>query len=266
MSNTHDIKAAIEAGIAQVDVNKRIGVVNGIPIAMIGDGGITKIVVLKDVLQAQCDQADHPAAKHGTATLHDLDSFIAHIQRNKTKTSTLWANILTGSIDAIYDFHGESGKPAEWGRHRAVYVMPKSPEWVAWKKHADDWMTQEEFSELLESRMDDLVDGGGLPAPVELLEVARNLQIHTKGQFLKKIHPETGQYTLICKEEHTEDSTKIPGGFFPAVGGAPRSVRVRDRAIIIRHADARSCSRGSSRGDCTMMGHPARRAKGVRRW
>lgn len=235
-----DTQAAIDAGAAQMDIRRRISEVDGVPVAISIDGEQVGVEVLQDVLDAKAAQAPQPHRKVGVAIHHDLDSFILHINRNKTPTSTIWANVKTDRIEAVYDFHGPTGEPAGWGKHRAQYVMPKSPEWLAWSSKAGETMTQEGFALLLESRMDDMVPGDGLMAPVDMLTMARSLQIYTKGTFVKKIDQTTGQYTLQCKEEHTEESTKIPKAFGLALrvydGGAQYRVEARIQFRVNRGA------------------------------
>ncbi len=92
-------------------------------------------------------------------------------------------------------------------------------------------MTQEVFADWLDERMDDLASSEDGPEPIEMLEMARSLQIYTKGTFIKEINPENGTSMMVCKEEQSAESTKIHRSFFCGLrifeGGALYSVEMR---------------------------------------
>jgi uncharacterized protein YfdQ (DUF2303 family) len=173
---------------------------------------------MKDVLAELDRRRANPVRRSGTTSHDELMSFIDHVNRNKVESrTTIWADTSNTTFTAIYNDHdtGGSEDKAGWRDHRAVYTCPLSPEWIQWNDKADEWLTQEDFAQWLEERMEDLAAGidNLCPAPVELLEMARNLQIYTEGTFQKKIDPATGQYSMVCKEEHRSDSTKIYRNF-----------------------------------------------------
>lgn len=117
---------------------------------------------------------ERPERRMGTATLQDLASLIAHVNRFKDEDSAIFAdrNMERPSITAVLDYHeacntyddtgglvGEdhaSAKP-RFGQHRANYAFPLSDEWKAWIKAGTTMMDQQEFAEFLEDRIGDVM-------------------------------------------------------------------------------------------------------------
>lgn len=232
METKTDWKEVIETAKASVGVEPRIGHVESIPFALVR--GDERVDVLDDVLAARDKRADSPTRRKGKSTHTELASFIECVNRFQEKRSTIWADIDSLRLVAVFNYHPSGADPrkAGWCDHRAEYTAPRSPEWIAWTNAEGRSMSSEDFAEFIEQRMDDLTDGEGCVAPVGLLEVARNLQIHTKGVFLKKVNPETGEFHMIAKEEHDkETSTKIPRKFALALrvfeGGEQYRVEAR---------------------------------------
>ena len=65
--------------------------------------------------------------------------------------------------------------------------------------------------------------------------MARDLQIHTRGTFTKKLHPTTGDFALVCKQETEASSTPIPRAFLVALpvfeGGPLYQLEARIRML-----------------------------------
>jgi uncharacterized protein YfdQ (DUF2303 family) len=82
-------------------------------------------------------------------------------------------------------------------------------------------MTQSAFADWIDQNMEDLTSERGketgFPPPVAVLEMARSLQIHTKGRYERQINPTTGDHSLVCKQESESSSTPIPRAFLLAL-------------------------------------------------
>lgn len=127
-----------------------------------------------------------PERREGTATMQDLDSFIAHVNRFKDADTALFADASRErpSLLAVIDYHervnfadadfaevGADGETAakvhrtdakpRFGKHKTFYAFPLSREWKAWQAKNGQSMTQLEFAAFLEERGIDI-----LPAPV----------------------------------------------------------------------------------------------------
>jgi len=232
-----ETKAAIIAGAQAAKLADRMVTIEGVPLILTNGDQAAKVP--QDLLRAIYARGAAPNRKRGTSVHHQLDSFTAHVNRNKTAASALWANVDETEVIAIYNYHGaEAGDAAGgpgWADFRATYSMPTSDAWKFWTEAAGRTYRQEEFADLIESRMEDLTGTGkdGFPAPTELLEMSRSLRIHTQGTFRRSLNPTTGESELVCKTEHTQDSTNIPRAFALGIpvfrGGTAYRVECRIR-------------------------------------
>jgi uncharacterized protein YfdQ (DUF2303 family) len=214
METKTDIGEVIKTAGDAVPIEPRIGHVETIPFVILRPG--EKVAVLEEALAALECRADSPIRRSGVSTHTELASFIEHANRFKEKESVVWADI--GRVQLVVVFNadpaGSNAKKAGWGDHRSQYTCPRSPEWLAWTRTAGISMSSEKFAAFIDKHMDNLTDGEGAASPIALMETARNLQIFTKGTFLKRVNPETGEYHMVAKEEHDkENSTKIPRKF-----------------------------------------------------
>lgn len=229
-SSENQMETVIKSAKASVVANDRFAISRGIPVSIGRDG---EVRVMKDLLCEVEDRMENPARRKGQSRHTELESFIEHINRNKEERTTIWADVDSCSFSAIYNDHpaGDDPSKAGWGDHGAKYSCPLSPEWQAWLDSAGRDFTQSLFAQWVDERMDDLIEADDCPKPIELLEMARNLQVFTKGVFAKKIDPTTGQYALECKQEHTKESTAIPRKFMTALrifdGGDQYRVEIR---------------------------------------
>lgn len=212
IKNESEIKAAFQCGVDATTIENRTKIIDDIPVAVIGPK--QRITVLDDVITLKENRAEKPRRRQGTATHRELASFIAHVNRFKSEHSTIWANIDRMRVTAVLNYH-----PADdvaWCDHRSTYQCPRSEPWKVWSKKEGTWFRQASFADWVEERFDDITSGTkeeGFPAPLDLLAMARNLQIFTQGTFKRKIDQTTGERELVCTQEHSENSTKIPQAF-----------------------------------------------------
>ena len=237
----NDIEAAVQAGresaLAKdclLNIDDGTGE-DTIPIAITPAG--MSASVLHDILRIREERADGPRRTIGSATLVELASFVAHANRFKNENSVVFADTKSTRLTAIYDYH-DRDDPA-WCGHRAVYSCPQAKEWVRWLERSGKFHSQDAFADFVEENLEDLTSpekGKEGPQPAEILEMARNLNIHSKGVFERKVNPTTGEYTMVCKEENEASSTKIPRCFFLALrvfeGGDKYRVEARVRFKI----------------------------------
>jgi uncharacterized protein YfdQ (DUF2303 family) len=211
-----------------------------IPVAI--TNGNERIQVLNEVLTTADKRAPAPARRKGTAKLDELASFIDHINRFKAPESVVFASSKVCELIAVYNYHpeGPEQNKAAWGDHRAVYGCPISDTWKRWRDFCRTRRGQEELAEFIEDHLEDLTSGKkneSFPTPLSVLEIMRDLRIHTKGRFEKKMNRATGEYSLVCKQEHESSSTAIPRTFLIGLpvfeGGALHRVEVRLRLRLL---------------------------------
>ena len=172
-------------------------------IPIVAEAKHVEVKVLHDLIATRDSRAERPRAILGCARLTTLASFVEHVNRFKDAKSTLWADIDAVNVRAFYDYH-EGPMLPRWGRHHSIYSSPRSAEWQEWMGNDETSMTQDAFGVWIDDHMRDLASVPGYPEPAAVLEMARNLVIHSKGIFERKINPTTGEGVLIVKDEHED--------------------------------------------------------------
>lgn len=241
---TNENSAAIIAAREGVSIDERYGFtdVDGmtLPIAMAVDPGtgLQRVEVFKGLIETADERAVAPRRRKGRTTLTEMASFVDHVNRYKSPDSVVVADNEQFQLTAIYNEHPSGAEHAKtgWRDHLAVYTCPRSPEWLAWTKLDGVAQAQEAFADFVEERLEDLIigaDGAGFPAPTDVLKMARDLLVLTKGTFQRTINPTTGAGVLVCKSETDTGSTQIPRAFLIAIpvfeGGARYQVEARIR-------------------------------------
>jgi uncharacterized protein YfdQ (DUF2303 family) len=244
--NLTDTAAAIEAGIACTVANNRWTLVEhpedssiAIPIC-VNDG----MVSMMDGVLAEIDKRWRDRPRAGATTLTEVDSFIAHLVRWGSESTVVYANTAAMSFEAVLDDHPPDEHTTAARQHRASYTCPRSAEWLAWTQLDGKPMGQVAFADLIESRLEDMVDGSkvtppveGFPRPLDVLQVARSLNILTKGTFQREVNPTNGDSIFVCKTETDAKSTQIPRAFMLGIpvfdGGKRYPIESRVRFALI---------------------------------
>jgi uncharacterized protein YfdQ (DUF2303 family) len=243
-----EVEAAAALGAATVSAEQRV-----VEYQVEGDGPLV-LLALRDEGQ-QWEMAEKamaylehhrptPRARTNTPTFRELDSFVEYVNRFKGPNTVIFADDAKSRVVAVFDYHpeGPDQRAAGWGRHRAEYTCPLAPEWVAWNEIDGKAMSQEDLATFLDEHSADLVEDkeSALAAPNEIVTLSRNLHIVSKGTVTRKVNEATGEYEMVNKLEHVEQSTSIPKGFKIGVsvyiGGDRYGVEMRLR---FRVADGR---------------------------
>lgn len=242
MSNSeqNQIESAIAAGALAATLDERIGEVAHpeletvrIPVAVNSEGDV---VPLHDVIKELDERLPWPRRRAGHTRLTDAESLIAFVKRWGDANTVIYANTNAMAFAVVMNDAPAGPTGAAWRDHRADYACPRSPEWVAWTSLDAKALTQTQFADFLEERLADLVAADGFPRPMDMLAVARALNIKTKGTFQREMNPTNGDYLFVHKSETTEDSTQIPRAFLLAVpvfeGGPRYQIEARVRFVI----------------------------------
>ena len=202
-----------------IEVTDHNGDAASVPVGIVQRGQEIRVEVLREVLNEVERQASGPIRRAGTIELGALTDFVAFVNSYKTRDVVIFAPLSPPGVTAIFDFHPESaadgtGIPtASWCQDRATYRCPLSRQWRTWTEHDGRPFGQAAFGDFLEANELDLATKDGFAPATKMLEVARNLVIHSAGKFERRIDPTSGQGTLVVKDEHAENSTKIPPKF-----------------------------------------------------
>lgn len=196
----------------------------------------------KDVQDAIESRLPAPRRRMGASAFYDVESFVAAVNRWKEPDrTTLWVDTGVCRVRAILNDNPAGAEGADWRDFLLTYNAPHAPEWLKWTGTADKEMSQDDFASFIDANLEDVTsvptaEKGKYPSPIELLEMARNLQIHIRGQFERKIDPASGTGTLVVKDEHETYSSKIWRAFPLALrvfdGGTTYVVEARIRFRI----------------------------------
>lgn len=209
-----------------------------VPVALVDGEHGAEIAVLTQALEALDARMAGPQRRDERVTLTEVDSFIAFIARWGGPDTVVYADPTAVRFEAVLDDHpaGPEVSDTAWRGHRAIYTCPRSPEWKAWVDRADKVMSQTEFADWIESRLEDLVARQGFPMPTDMLMVARQLNIKTSGEFRRDFDPTSGDYHMVSKSTTEPGSTTIPRAFMICVaifeGGDRYDIEARVRFTI----------------------------------
>ncbi len=173
----------------------------------------------------------------GTFHAHTGDAFINYMTKHCLAETELWADIERRSVTAVINAHGGPGGDPGWGDHRLELKLQHTPAWQAWTKFDGQWLPQVQFAELLEERLQDVVEPDG----ATLTEVARSFRA-TKSVAFESDHVlSSGQVQLGYREEidakagragNVDVPEKFTLGLAPFEGGKPYAVLARLRFDI----------------------------------
>lgn len=200
-------------------------------------GNLETSVRLADDILAELDKRmPGPKRRTNSVTLTEVGSLVEYMKRYQTADTVVYADTKALGFVVVFDEHPAGG--TAWRESRARYTCPRSPEWLAWTQAEGKALKQDEFADFLEARLEDLTAGGGkYPKAVEVLAVARQLHIRTKGTFQREINPTTGDHVMINKTETEQGSTEIPRAFGIAVpvfeSGERYEVEARVRFALV---------------------------------
>ncbi|HET6613627.1 MAG TPA: DUF2303 family protein [Kofleriaceae bacterium] len=220
LADLNDVAAAVAVGEQAAEADSRVlnfdiepsdEEIEDIPAVLLSEG--QRFEVPTKLIEAIESRRAAPRRRSGIVSIDDLISFEAYLNKYKRAQSSVFASLRRFVLTAVLDYHDPGPTGAGWGEHRVIYGCPRAPEWELWSRVDGKSLSQTELADLIEERLEDLVGKGGFPPPVEVLEMARNLQVHTKGRFERKIDPTTGAYRLVATEDRESTSTAIPRAF-----------------------------------------------------
>lgn len=247
-NNAQAIISAVErlARVEEVDLGNGA---KAIAIPVSANGNPKKLLSIKSLID---EYRTAPERKTGTATLLSIESFIAHVNRMKDEGTAIFANTdrKNPSLLAVFDYHQLDGSP-RFGKHRAHYAFPVSPEWEKWLSQNGEAMSQEDFAFWIEENIADLADPGvatartveildkiqcELATPARLAELSRGLSVRVDQKVASHTKLSSGEAQIAFSAEHTDDAgvpLKVPGAFLVTIplfrGGPLYAIPVRLR-------------------------------------
>lgn len=169
-----------------------------------------------------------PQRKRGNVQVHTVGSLVQYVNRHKTGSTQIYANMEPPRFVAVIDDHADNNYEfgAGFGEHRVSYAPPLSPEWKTWMGSNGCKFTQEGFALFLEQNVVDVMK----PVAGNLLDIARTLQATTGAKFRSGVNLSNGSVQITYEEEVNgsaghEGKTTIPEEFvlgIPVMQGGPR--------------------------------------------
>lgn len=222
----HALRQGVEIGAryTNIEVEDAHGEVHAIPLRTVetiisGQTSIT-VEVAKDVLKEVAERAIGPSRRRGTVQIGDLESLVAYVNAYKGLHAVAFAAPAKPGIEVVLDYHpsGPDGS-ARWCDDRVVYACPFSRQWLTWVGGEAKPRGQVEFGDFIEANETDLASSReGFASAATMITTARNLVVNSSGKFQRSINPNTGENSLIVKDEHdASTSTPIPKGFALAI-------------------------------------------------
>lgn len=195
--------------------------------------------VLPIAASAFDDYRTRPTRRTGTASVGDLDSFIAHVERFKDTDTLIFASDdrHSPSLTAVLDYHrtGAEGDP-RFGTHRTKFSFPLSDEWRAWTGQNKKPMKMADFAAFLEDRIIDVLDdtsdlpdemqrfvkaiGGNIASPTKLMEISVGLKINEKSAVAETVNLSSGEGEISFVAQHTDAAgkpLKVPNLFLVGI-------------------------------------------------
>ncbi|MBB3996909.1 DUF2303 family protein [Aureimonas pseudogalii] len=197
----------------------------------------------------------HPPFRIGQARALTLESFIALVNRQKEADSAIFCDSdwRKPAMTAVIDYHASDddrdATEIGAGKHRVHYAFPLSEEWKGWIKGDGVPMSQQDFAEMIEDRIGDLVapeDAWAARAerdfqtrianPAQMLTLSRGLEVNVEARVKESKVLQSGEGSLVFEETHKDSSgaaIKVPGLFMlriaPFFMGDPVEIPVRLR-------------------------------------
>lgn len=193
------------------------GVQHTYPVVRVRNGDTDQIQVFHDLINLHDQRAGGPRRRQTTHTMLELGAFCDLVNRLKVPDSAVYADPSNFSIVCVVNDHGVNREVHGWRDHRVAYQCPRSTEWQEWTKLDGRDMDQDSFADFIEAHLEHLTAAKGYPAPSEILQMARDLVVLTKGTFKRSLNPTTGAAILECKTDTDTGSTVIPRAFAIAI-------------------------------------------------
>ncbi|WP_031467122.1 DUF2303 family protein [Sciscionella sediminilitoris] len=177
-----------------------------------------------------------PLRLRGLARVDDPGSLIAYVNRLANANTTLWAHEATACVAAVFNDHANS-ELAGWRDHGVELRLLEDPDWRRWLEADGHLGAQEWFAELIEDLSHTIVS----PDSAAMYTIARTFRAHTRADFNRSTHLDSGDIALSFTEETTAKAgsrgeIEVPERFelrlAPFIGADPVNVTARLRYRI----------------------------------
>lgn len=141
-----------------------------------------------------------PYRKKGKLTFYNVDSFATYVEKHRSDATLMVADGM--KVVAYLNHHAQDA--AGWSDHVATLEMRVTPAMQAWSEFVNKMFDQEDFANFLEAHITDIAE----PAAGDVLDLARELRIHSNATFERVIRPGDGTVQYVYQDEHTPSTPK----------------------------------------------------------
>lgn len=143
----------------------------------------------------------HPKEIVQHVTLQNADALKGYLNRFKTDTSMMFADVSASRIVGAIDYHGPA--KAALVSHKAMLDLPHSEEWKTWTGINGQLKPQLEFARFVEENAPDIK----APDAASLLEAVRDLQARRNVNFIQAVRTDSDNESFEFTD-NTEARTK----------------------------------------------------------
>lgn len=180
-----------------------------------------------------------PARITGTVNVSDVPSWLAYWGKHCEATPEVYADRILGSVTGVLNASGPSDP--QWGDHRVVLTLQRSPEWLDWRRLNGQMAGQQQFAEFIEDHLAEITE----PDAATMLELAQSFEASLGGRFKSATRLANGERRIILEEQidaraGKDNQLDIPSHIEIAVrpfkAGSPVSISARFRYRIVQGA------------------------------
>lgn len=183
------------------------------------------------------DKMPTPRRATSKVTVEDTTSFVDFVNRFPTERDATVIYVGRGAAQATAIFN-DNGRDPGWRDHRATLNWAKTDEWKRWTKNDRQLMKQEDFAELIEDGLSEIVD----PDAADLLEIAQTVKglmsvNIVSARYLQDGSVKVGYDETIDVSGGRSGDMTIPSHFTlqmaPFEGGTPITITARLRYRLV---------------------------------
>lgn len=155
---------------------------------------------------------DRPERIKQSVSVLDAAAFVEYFTLFSDLESRVFAYEPNITVTGVLDYHQENGSP-RWGSHVVTLTLQQSEQWETWNGSNNKQFTQQAFAEFLEQNAMDI----SRPAPGAVMDVARDLEASTEGEFSAGVRMSDGstkfKYSQTVKASIGGSEIKVPDSF-----------------------------------------------------
>jgi len=161
-------------------------------------------------LQPREDLLPQPLRKRGTTTLDEVGSFVAVVNRHKSRATQIYcqADFVKGDVSLVAVLNDHDTDVANWGDHQATLSPPKSVEWNRWTGANRKEMQQAEFAMFIEDNIGDIAAVEGMPTGSQMLAMALNFEANRDMRFKSAVRLQSGGVQMHFVDDDEKETAK----------------------------------------------------------